>query len=118
MMNPIQHEIGTIFIPVSSIEKAREWYCHIFGFQNDHEIQFGHLYVLPMNNGTNIVLDSKIFSEGAVYKQPVCHFNTKDIKESYSYLKNKGVNIITEIENNHWFNFKDPDGNVLMICQC
>lgn len=117
-MNPIQHEIGTIFIPVSNIEKARDWYCRVFNFPKDHEILFEHLYILPMNNGTNIVLDCKIFSEDAVYKHPVCHFNTQDIKEAYNYLKNKEVTIITEIEHNHWFNFKDPDGNVLMICQC
>ncbi|WP_342558317.1 hypothetical protein [Metasolibacillus sp. FSL K6-0083] len=24
----------------------------------------------------------------------------------------------TEIEHNHWFNFKDPDGNYLMVCKC
>ncbi|MER2116261.1 MAG: VOC family protein, partial [Solibacillus isronensis] len=30
----------------------------------------------------------------------------------------KGVELITEIEQNHYFNFKDPDGNILMICQC
>jgi len=117
-MNPIQHQIGTIFIPVSNIEKAKNWYCHVFDFPRENEILFNHLYVLPMTNGTDIVLDSKIFSKEAIYKTPACHFNTKDIKEAYNYLKNKDVNIITEIEHDHWFNFQDPDGNVLMVCQC
>lgn len=117
-MNPIQHQIGTIFIPVSNIEHARDWYCTVFDFPVDNEILFGHIYVLQMTNGTDIVLDSKIFSEETVYKTPVCHFNTKNIKDAYHYLKNKDVDIITEIEHDHWFNFKDPYGNVLMICQC
>lgn len=117
-MNPIQHQVGTIFIPVSNIEHARDWYCHVFNFPKDNEIPFEHLFVLPMENGTNIVLDSKNFSKEIVYKKPVCHFNTKEIKEAFHYLKKHGVDIITEIEHDHWFNFKDPDGNVLMICQC
>lgn len=29
-MNPILHKIGTIFIPVSDIHKARDWYCDLF----------------------------------------------------------------------------------------
>lgn len=30
-MNPILNQIGTIFIPVSNIEKARKWYCDLLG---------------------------------------------------------------------------------------
>src|SRR5699024_7544734 len=31
MYSPILKQIGTIFIPVSNIEKARDWYCDILG---------------------------------------------------------------------------------------
>jgi len=30
-MNPILNQIGTVFIPVSNIEKARDWYCSLLG---------------------------------------------------------------------------------------
>ncbi|MEH7506960.1 VOC family protein, partial [Priestia megaterium] len=26
-MNPILNEVGTVFIPVKDIKKARDWYC-------------------------------------------------------------------------------------------
>jgi catechol 2,3-dioxygenase-like lactoylglutathione lyase family enzyme len=113
---PIQNKIGTVFIPVRHIEKARDWYCDILGLEADGDIPFGHLYVIPME-GTGIVLDSKIFAEDKIYKTPAFHFNTNDIEEAYQFMKDKGVNLITEIENNHYFNFKDPDGNVLMVCR-
>ncbi|WP_336623538.1 VOC family protein [Oceanobacillus profundus] len=67
MENPILKQIGTVFIPVSNIEKARDWYCDILGLKTDGEIQFGHLYVIPME-GTGIELDSKIYSEDRVFK--------------------------------------------------
>lgn len=30
-MNPILTQVGTIFIPVSNIEKSRDWYCDLLG---------------------------------------------------------------------------------------
>lgn len=117
MKNPILNQIGTVFIPVSNIEKARDWYCDILGLPADGEIQFGHIYVIPMN-GTGIVLDSKIFSEDKIIKTPLFHLNTENIEEAYQYMKDKQVDLLTEIEHDHYFNFQDPDGNHLMICKC
>lgn len=116
-MNPILNQIGTIFIPVSNVEEARNWYCEILGVPSDGEILYGHLYILLMI-GTGIVLDSKIFFEEAKLRTPLFHFNTNDINHAFEYLKSKNVEFTTGIEHNHWFNFKDPDGNHLMVCKC
>ncbi|WP_100406975.1 VOC family protein [Bacillus solitudinis] len=116
-MNPILNQIGTIFIPVSNVEAARDWYCDILGLPADGEILFGHLYVVPMI-GTGIVLDSKIYSENNIFRAPAFHLNTDNIEQAYEYMKGKNVELTTEIEHNHWFNFKDPDGNQLMVCKC
>lgn len=117
-MNPILNQVGTVFIPVSNIEEARNWYCDILGLDADGEILFGHLFIVPTTNGTGIVLDSKIFSEETIFKAPAFHFNTHNIEEAYEYMKEKNVEVTTEIEHDHWFNFKDPDGNHLMVCKC
>ncbi|MFD1736331.1 VOC family protein [Bacillus salitolerans] len=117
MKNPILNQIGTVFIPVSNIEKARDWYCDLLGIEANGEILFGHLYVLPMN-GTGIVLDSKIYSEEAIITTPLFHLNTEDIERSYQYMKDKNIELVGEIQHQHFFNFKDPDGNHLMICKC
>jgi catechol 2,3-dioxygenase-like lactoylglutathione lyase family enzyme len=117
MKSPIINQIGSVFIPVSDIEKARDWYCDLLGLNTDREIQFGHLYVIPME-GTGIVLDSKIYSEAAIFKAPMFHFNTLDIEDAFSFMKNKGVNVVSDIQHHHYFNFTDPDGNMLMICKC
>jgi Lactoylglutathione lyase and related lyases len=117
MASPILNQIGAVFIPVSSIEQARDWYCDILGIPANGEILFGHLYIIPLQ-GTNLVLDSKIYSEDSVYKVAAFHFNTNDIEEAYRYMKRKNVNLVTGIEHGQWFNFKDPDGNLLMVCKC
>lgn len=116
MMTPILNEIGTVFIPVQNIHESKAWYCDLLGVPSSGEVIDGHLYVLPMN-GTGIVLDSKIYSEKNIYSSPAFHLNTKDINLAYSFMKEKGIEVTTEIENGHWFTFKDPDGNLLMVCQ-
>lgn len=118
MSSPILNQVGTVFIPVGDIEEARAWYCDILGLHADGEILFGHLFVLPTINGTGIVLDSKIYSEGTIFKTPAFHFNTNNIEEAYEFMKGKNVELVTEIEHDHWFNFKDPYGNLLMVCKC
>lgn len=117
MAHPIQNKIGTVFIPVSNIEKARDWYCDILGVDVVGEIQFGHLFVLPME-GTGIVLDSKIYSVDNIFKNPAFHLNTTDIEKAFQFMKSKGVTLVTDIEHEHYFNFRDPDGNMLMVCKC
>ncbi|MFD2673084.1 VOC family protein [Marinicrinis sediminis] len=115
-MNPVHNEIGAVFIPVREIEKARDWYSDILNLPIDGEILFGHLYVLPME-GTKIVLDSKISHDDHVYRFPPFHFNASDISEAFAYMSTKQVEMDDEI-NGNWFRFKDPDGNVLMVCEC
>jgi catechol 2,3-dioxygenase-like lactoylglutathione lyase family enzyme len=116
--SPIKNQIGPVFIPVSNIENARDWYCTILGLPNDGDILSGHLYIIPMQGTTGIILDSKIYSADKVFKTPMFHFNTDDIKESYEFMRSKKVEIITEVEHGHWFNFKDMDGNLMMVCKC
>ncbi len=115
-MNPIANKISGVFIPVSNIESARDWYCDILGLPADGEIYFGHIYVLPFD-GPNIVLDSKLFAPNHIHMVPAVQLNTQDIHQAYKYMQEKNVQLATEIENGHWFNFKDPDGNVLMVCK-
>ncbi|OLS33960.1 VOC family protein [Bacillus sp. MRMR6] len=116
-MGIITNKVGAIFVPVSDIYKARDWYCSILGLEPAYEIIAGHLCCIPLdNNGLNLVLDSKIYTEDAYARTPMFHFNTEDIHEAYRFMKEKGVEIVTDIEHGHSFNIKDPDANMLMIC--
>jgi catechol 2,3-dioxygenase-like lactoylglutathione lyase family enzyme len=114
-MYPVSAQIGTVFVPVSDVRRARDWYCDMLGLPAEDSILFDHLSMLPMS-GTGLVLDSKIYSPGAVFKVPAFHFNTSDIRAAHGFMKDRGVEL-TDVNEDQWFNFRDPDGNVLMICQ-
>ncbi|MCR8644410.1 VOC family protein [Paenibacillus sp. N1-5-1-14] len=117
MTSPIKNQIGSIFIPVSNIEAARDWYCRILQVSTTNEIIYGHLFIVPMQGTAGIILDSKIYAPERVFQTPVFQFTTDDIEEAYAYMQEQGVQLVTGIEHGHWFNFKDPDGNLLMICK-
>lgn len=115
----ILSKVGALFIPVSDIRDAREWYCSILGLEPTFDIIAGHLCCIPLdNNGLNLVLDSNIYDGDSYFRNPTFHFNTNDIHKAYQFMKDRNVELVTDIENGHWFNFKDPDGNMLMICKC
>ncbi|GAE32935.1 VOC family protein [Halalkalibacter hemicellulosilyticus] len=120
--SPIQNKVGGIFVPVRNVEKARKWYCQMLGLPETDEIDFGHLYVLPMN-GVDVILDEMPvwggLEEGGAeaYKAPAFMFRTGDIYASYKYIKEMGAELVMEVENDQWFVFKDPDGNHIMVCQ-
>jgi hypothetical protein len=40
-----------------------------------------------------------------------------DLAASFSFMKEKGGELVTKIEHDHWFAFRDPDGNLLMVCR-
>jgi catechol 2,3-dioxygenase-like lactoylglutathione lyase family enzyme len=117
MTSPIKNQIRCVFIPVSNIENARDWYCKILGLSSEGEILFGHLFILSMEGTAGIVLDSKIYAPDKIFRTPVIQFSTDNIEQFYEYMKEQQVEIITGIEHGYWFNFKDPDGNILMVCK-
>jgi catechol 2,3-dioxygenase-like lactoylglutathione lyase family enzyme len=110
----IDNEIGAVFIPVSDIQAARDWYCSILDLEPGGDIAFGHLYVVPMRDGSGLVLDSKDFT-GPHDRKPLFHFNTRNIPKARLFLASKGVLMLGEITGDPFFTFQDPDGNLLMV---
>lgn len=109
----IKAHVGAIFVPVRNVEAARDWYCRLLGVEARGEIQFGHIYVVPMWRGCSLVLDSKDFS-GPHDKKPLFHFMTEDIADAAAFLETLGIDH-GEIRDGIFVTFKDPDGNLLMV---
>lgn len=120
---PIKKKVGSLFVPVRDIEKSRSWYCRILGLNEEEcSIMNGHLCPLPME-GTGLILDTMPMWGGDLpggapsIESPAFMLMTDDLQGSLDYMKELGVELVTEIEYDHWFVVKDPDGNKLMICR-
>lgn len=119
--SPIKNKINLVFIPVKDIDKAKEWYTNMLDL-SDGEVEFDHLFVADME-GPGMILDTMPMwrdENGELPKlnAPVIQFATDDIHESYEFMKRKGVELVTEIQYDQFFVFKDLDGNLLMVCEC
>lgn len=71
-----------------------------------------------------LTLDNHCFDDIYELKplnQPLFNLSTVDINAAYQHVKELGAEIVTEIQTYpdlSEFTFKDPDGNIIMICTC
>ncbi|MFN7026137.1 MAG: VOC family protein [Pseudorhizobium sp.] len=114
MVYAIASEIGGVFVPVTDVETARDWYCRLLSRPPEGDILFGHLYVLTMKGSTGLLLDSKDFN-GPHVSKPIFHFNTRDLEGARSHALSIGAANVSPIVDNAFFTFNDPDGNLLMV---
>jgi len=118
---PIKNRIGGVFIPVRNLEKAKEWYRKILGLERGEEY-FDHIFVAPMEGTAGLILDAmpkwrKEDGDISTYQVPSIQFLTDNIQAAYQFMKENDVELVTEIQDDFYFVFKDPDGNLLMICK-
>lgn len=119
--SPIRGKLQGAFIPVRNVAKAKQWYCRILGLPESGDIINGHLYALPLE-GPAILLDEMPMWGGKEpdgpppYRTPSLMIPTDNITEAYQFMHRLGVELVTEIMDGHWFVFRDPDGNMLMVC--
>lgn len=122
--SPILNKLGTVFIPVTDIERARDWYCDLLGIDREAcGIMNGHLCALSMQGNAGIILDTMPMWGGREpggaprLRVPAVMLLTGDLEASYRYCRENGITTVTEIEHDHWFVIQDPDDNMLMICR-
>ena len=115
----VTNRIGSVFVPVSDMRKAIDWYSRLFGLEPGEPSHDGGIYDVPMEGETGLILDAnKPVSSHSV--QPHCFFWTDDIATAIAHLHSIGAEItsdITDIGSVAFVAFQDLDGNPLMICQ-
>ncbi|MBW7455227.1 VOC family protein [Paenibacillus sepulcri] len=123
VQSPIRNKVGSVFVPVRDIERSRDWYCRLLGLSpGDCEIMNGHLCPLPME-GTGLILDTmpmwgrKEPGGAPNTKTPAFMLVTRDLQASHSFAQENNINLVTDIQQDHWFVIKDPDDNLLMVCR-
>ncbi|WP_251041137.1 VOC family protein [Bacillus sp. ISL-45] len=124
MNSPIYNKVNNVFIHVSNLGKSAEWYSNLLGIPFNPEKVESPVYNIPVTSETGLTLDDHTFDPGFELKPSnhvLFNFLAEDVDEAYTFLKSNGISITKEIErigDFAYFNFKDPDGNVLMICNC
>ncbi|MBB6690445.1 VOC family protein [Cohnella xylanilytica] len=124
MKSPIANRVDTIFIHVTDLEKSVEWYSKLLGVEMIGEVH-GPIHTFDMGAGRpGLTLDNHCFDDHYEFipqNQPLFNLSASDINAAYQHVKDLGAEMVTEIityPDLSEFSFKDPDGNILMICTC
>ncbi|MEH7382136.1 VOC family protein [Bacillus sp. JJ1533] len=122
-LSPIKNTMGGVFIHVTDLKKAVEWYSNILGLEFDLNSVQSPVYNIPITGTTSLTLDDHAFDPTFTHapsSSPIFNFLVEDINVAYDFIQSKEIEIVRKIErvgeNFAWFNFKDPDGNVIMAC--
>lgn len=113
----LEKRIGSVFIHVSDMKRAVEWYSRVFDlpYNDDYlEERLSTVYTLHFE-GTEILLDSN--HGAAPSPQPMIFIKTADILKTLQYFKENDIKIHNEVLENNIVIFEDPDGNRLMAIQ-
>ncbi|WP_342566677.1 VOC family protein [Psychrobacillus sp. FSL K6-4046] len=125
MNKPIENRIDTIFIHVSDLERSIQWYSNLLGIEVLKTNHTGPIYTFNMGeNRPGLTLDNHCLDEDYTFipsNQPLFIFSCTDIEEAFLHVSSMGVEMVTDIiryTDLSEFSFKDPDGNILMVCTC
>ncbi|MBC5635316.1 VOC family protein [Ornithinibacillus sp. BX22] len=115
-------KIGSIFIPVTDIEKSTAWYEKFLGVKKIDSWEDGAGFYLPIGS-TQLALvkvDSQQpteFTTTGNQKNSYYNFVVEDIESTHQHFHDHGV-VTTEIDDfggMKFFDFFDPDGNPFSV---
>ena len=121
---PVKNQMNSVFIHVTDLKAAVKWYADLLGLEVDIDKVASPVYNIPVVGTTSLTLDDHTFDQGFKHKVssgPIFNFYAPNIDEAYQYVKHRGIAIVREVEwvaDTAWFNIGDPDGNIVMICNC
>lgn len=123
--SPVSTNIGGVFVIVKNMPRAVQWYREILGFPEDEEFiktatpDMKTIYSIPLGK-TNLILDSIHRDTLMPSANHLFMFDTNNIEETYEYMKQKNINILSEIqgaEDVKFFEVLDSEGNKIMLCE-
>jgi catechol 2,3-dioxygenase-like lactoylglutathione lyase family enzyme len=118
MKNHIQNKISSVFLHVRSVERSANWYHRLFGFP-ERKSTYDAIHTLRMSEDSPGLILDQLTSEFNRSERPLFMFHSNDVRADYRYVKSLGIEVVWNIEdhgNMAFFTFRDPDGNLLMVC--
>jgi predicted enzyme related to lactoylglutathione lyase len=122
MSSPITNHISGIFVHVKDIRRSIQWYSQLLGVTEVPASHEDTIYDVPMlqDRGSALILDANTYLTQPDGRHPQFMFDTTDIHKAYQFLQEKGVKLLSGIEDGgsvSFFALEDPDGTILMVCQ-
>lgn len=123
--SPVKQQIGGVFIIVENMPRAVKWYRDILGLPEDKDFVYNTasdvqtIYSIQLGK-TGLILDSIHRDTLKPSNNHLFMFDTDDIYTTYDFLKNKDVDIISDVVDSgdvKFFEVLDSEGNKIMFCE-
>lgn len=122
--SPIRPHVNSVTLWVRDIDSAAERYATLLDIPDWSGKRYKHLHLFELENGTGLMLDSNGMEDvpmpDTASVAPQFTVNANDIDAARAHAEKLGFTVIFGIERNSYisfFNIRDPDGNVLTVCQ-
>lgn len=114
--HPIANFISSVVVPVTDLKRATEWYSRLLGKPIIPERQDGGpIYWFEMPNGTGILLDDNRNNQDLA-AFPTFMLKSEQIQQAFKYIQSRGINVVRDIQFDHYFMIEDLEGNTMMVC--
>lgn len=123
LKSPIQSKINTVFVHVKDLKPSVKWYSNLLGQSFDPSSVADPVHNIYVNNHTGLTLDAgppNVSKDFTPSPYPLFNLHTSDIDQSYHYVKELNYQIDSEVirfDDVSFFNVRDLDGNIIMICE-
>ncbi|TDF91354.1 VOC family protein [Paenibacillus piri] len=123
--SPIESKITTVILWSRNLDRTAEMYSKLFQLSPDKQRRSGtgHLHFLQLQNGIDIMIDSNGMDKVPLPDKapPLFFIPATDIDKAAEFIQELGFEIIYGgIHRNNsvsFFNMRDPDFNVITVCQ-
>lgn len=105
-----------VFVPVSDVDRAKEFYAEKVGFHVDYDQRVNEhirfVQLTPPGSGCSIAIGEGLI-DAAPGSSPGLQLVVSDIQAAHDELKERGVDVsdIEVLDWGHFVRFDDPDGN-------
>ncbi len=118
MVSPINRRIGAVFVYVTDMQRAVDWYTKLLGAPTHGTSHEGLIYDVPMDGPTGLTLDGHAHARGEFRSGgPLLMLHADDIQAAHAFALDHAQDV-TPVENIGTvsvFHLSDPDNNRLTI---
>jgi predicted enzyme related to lactoylglutathione lyase len=112
-----EFQLGSVFIHVKDVNEAANWYAKLLRKPESYPTT-GPVQFMEMGDRRGLVIDDNRNNAAGI--RPAFMLETEAIQLAYKKVTAQGGKIVRELEEDEavaFFNFHDPDGNIVMVCQ-
>lgn len=117
--SPVLARMKGVFVDVKEMGAMAAWYKDLLALPLNEIAAKESICTIPVTRGAGLLLDNNRYRNNDSFSIPFM-FDSKNIDDAYAFVKEQGIDVFGEIERYGkmaFFTIKDPDENLVMICE-